>query len=716
MNMMSVPLRAQSHDYAFDFWSAATPNNELRVLSFAASEQAFGLTEIEIELVSRDPDIDLQGLIDEPATLAIRHKYQADPRYFSGVIATAERGERGRHRTIYHVTILPTLHRLQYGSDSKIFQQKSVPDIVKEVFGEYGVTDTKWTLACNHLSREYCVQYRETHLEFIERLLAEEGIWYFFTYGADGAHTLNLIDLMSAVPEAANQAKLVHNSMGSGVVKDVYCNQFRFREQVRSSYMEQRDYTFKKPAYNQKHEHSAQEVNGLKGDYKLYDYPGRYKESGVGQPFTAARLERARVDASSGRGTTNAIHLMAGHSFELSDHDVGFYNTKYFTLSMSMHGSQPGSMEEEAGDAPSTCNASFQVMPLRLPYRPPLGHKPMVDGPQMAHVVGPAGEEIYCDEYGRVKVQFPWDRYGKSDDKSSCWIRVSQNWAGGSWGHMAIPRIGQEVIVDFLEGDPDQPIITGRTYHETNKVPNELPKFKTRMILKSDSHKGEGFNELRFEDEAGQEEVWFHAQKFHNLVIGDDQNQHLKASRHKLVDKSQSENIKADKDIKVEGLHREAVTGSYSLTVDAERKSKIAADDDVSVGGAQTTQVSGAGSLSVGGNYAISVGAGSYQQIGTDYYVLSGANTHLQAGGTQYIWSGSGTVIESAKEICLTVGANCIKISKTGIEIEGTIVKLNCGAAPTGGTEVKPVGPASPKEPEAYAGPHTERYGRSFEK
>ena len=536
------PLLSQKQDLAFSFHCPAVPDGELLVTSFSASEGLFALTEIEIELASKNPDIDLHALIDEKACLTIHHKYD-DMRHYSGVVAMATRTDQGHHYTAYRLTILPPLHRLRYGSDARIFQQKSVPDIIKELLAEQAITDVTWTLAGEHLAREYCVQYRETHLDFIERLAAEEGIWYYFSHGPQGEHSLHFVDDMAAVPDLEKRASLEYNANPGAAVKGPSCSQFSMREQVRSSAYTQRDYTFKKPGYNQQHLHTAQETNGLAADYKLYDYPGRYKQDAAGKPFTKHRMEATRIDATTATGRSDTIHLSAGYKIELSDHPKADYNTKYLIRRVTHSGMQPGALEQDAGDGACTYSASFLVQPYRLPYRPARRVKPMVDGPQMAHVVGPAGEEIYCDEYGRVKVQFPWDRYGKSDEHSSCWIRVSQNWAGGSWGHMAIPRIGQEVLVEYLEGDPDQPIITGRTYHEVNKVPNELPKFKTRMVLKSDTHKGSGFNELRFEDEAGQEEVWFHAERYYNAVVKNNETWKIGANRHKRVDASQSESI-----------------------------------------------------------------------------------------------------------------------------------------------------------------------------
>ncbi|QUS59146.1 type VI secretion system Vgr family protein [Pseudovibrio brasiliensis] len=693
--IVQIPQLFQQQDLAFTFAAPAQPEAGLLVTGFSATERLNGLTQIQIELASPDNALDLHSLLDTPATLTIHHKYEG-LRHLSGVIAEIARGNEGHHRTSYSLTLLPSLHRLAHGSDCRIFQKKSVPEIVKILLKEHGVEDVKWDLTEPHEAREYCVQYRESHLSFLDRITAEEGIWYYFTYGANGQHTLQFIDNPQIVSELPDQPELEYNSMAGGAVKGVYCNSFVLREQLRATSFMQRDYSFKNPPYNQQHTHQRGEDNGSAGDYALYEYPGRYKADGVGKPFTKHRLEAARVEATTGHGATNAIHLMAGHQFALTGHPNSDYNIKYHLLTVSHQGSQPQAVGEEAGAGATTYSAGFEVMPARLPYRPKLSAKPLVDGPQIAHVTGPEGEEIYCDEHGRVKVWFPWDRHGKKNDTSSCWIRVASNWAGASWGHIAIPRIGHEVIVDFLEGDPDQPIITGRTYHANNRTPNKLPDFKTRMVLKSDSHKADGYNELRFEDEGGQEEVWFHAQKFHNGVVENNETWKVGANRHKRIDGSQSESIGSSKDIEVGGDHREHVKGSEHTQVDGSALRQIKISDFLKVLGDKVTHVV---------RNAITL-------VDENWRLETKGKQHFESGTTHYINAGDAVVIQAGASISLNVGGNFVKIDKGGVQIEGTLVKVNCGGSPAKGA---PVPPMEVMKPADYSGPHAQRYARSFE-
>ena len=560
---MNMPhILQQSHDVAFTFHCEGAPPNVLRVRSFSAMEQIFGLHSIEVELAAPvGVPIDLHALNDQPATLII-HNRTLGIRHLSGVVAGISRRSSGVHTTYYAATIMPTLHCLRYGSDCRIFQQMTVPDIIRKVFGEYGVTDVEWALSGVHDEREYCVQYRETHLDFLERLMAEEGIWYFFSHGPEGQHRLHVLDTPPSVPTCPDQAKLLYKPVAGGIGEGAWCHGLTVHEEIRPTMAVQRDYTFKRPAYDQHQTSTTQADNGSQARYEMYNYPGRYKVDSAGEPFTRTRLEAMRVGATIMRARANTPHLVAGHVVELTgDGSVPPAPAlgRYHILSVSHGGTQPQAEGPEAGGGSAVYDVAFTAMPADLPYRPPVQPQPLVAGPQIAKVVGPAGEEIYTDEHGRVKVQFPWDRYGKSDEHSSCWVRVSNNWSGGGWGHIAIPRIGHEVIVDFLEGDPDQPIITGRTYHAANRPPYVLPKNKTRMVLRSDTHKGQGYNELSFEDEAGQENIFLHAQKDHTLKILN--------NRVKRVGANQAESVGANKSISVGGNHSEAIDGSMTLSI-----------------------------------------------------------------------------------------------------------------------------------------------------
>ncbi|MEZ8146333.1 type VI secretion system Vgr family protein, partial [Enterovibrio norvegicus] len=295
-------------------------------------------------------------------------------------------------------------------------------------------------------------------------------------------------------------------------------------------------------------------------------------------------------------------------------------------------------LEEHGGEGMTSFHNTFSVIPGHRPWRPVPEAKPCVHGPQIAIVTGPAGEEIFCDEHGRVKVQFPWDRYGNSDDASSCWVRVSQGWAGGQYGMMAIPRIGHEVIVSFLEGDPDQPIITGRTYHATNVPPYPLPANKTRTVLRTETHQGEGFNELRFEDEAGQEEIYVHAQKDMNLLVENDRKDTIKHDLHLDVENERFSHIKVDDHLTVDGQSKEHVKGDKTLTTDSSIHIKQA----------------------------------------TSQLVDAGSEVHQK--------SGAKLVIEAGSQITLKAGGCFVTVDTAGVHISGPVIDLNAGGGAGSGS------------------------------
>jgi len=600
-------LLGQDQDIAFSFWAAGladaaqdedkTSSDLLLVGAFSVEEAIFGFTRVEVMLVAHQADIDLEALIDRPATLSIHHKYLPQLRHFSGIVMEAERGDSGHHRTAYRLVLLPALARLDHGSDCRIFQNMCVPDIVGTIFSEHGIEDVEWRLSGEHQTREYCSQYRETHLAFIERILAEEGIFYYFAHDGRGKHRLILSDAPEMLEDCPGAAQLEYHALASTAIKSVYCASLNYRKKLRSTTYIQRDYTFKNPVYHQEHHENSSHKVGEQGDYALYDYPGRYKQSAVGKNFTRHKLEAARVDTALVHGIANAPHLLSGHGVTIMQHPDPSLNQKWRLLTIRHEGVQPQAMVEDAqgtvmermglvapslngtgtslaglsfgisgSQSPGILNAmlsrklglavqegadgqhaclyacAFSAQAADLPYRPPQVNKPHVDGPQVAIVVGPEGEQIYTDEYGRVKVHFPWDRHKdpKAED-SSCWIRVSQAWGGGSFGNIAIPRIGQEVIVDYLEGDPDQPIIMGRTYHANNHTPYKLPDHKTKMAIRSDTHKGDGgFNELSFEDEAGSENMFLHAERDQTIKVKNNQTQRVDANALQAIGQNQA--------------------------------------------------------------------------------------------------------------------------------------------------------------------------------
>ncbi|WP_323661880.1 type VI secretion system Vgr family protein [Pectobacterium parmentieri] len=560
---------ANSTGLQFTVKVGALPASTFAVVDFQLSEalnQSFALS---LNLASALPDVDFGAVLDQPCELLIWFEGELKRRV-SGIISGFAQGDTGFRRTRYQAEVRPALWRLGLRTNARIFQAQKPEAIIGTLLEEAGITDYAFSLRHDHAPREYCVQYRESDLAFVTRLAAEEGLYFFHEF-EEGKHRVVFADDAGAL---AKGPELFFNLATQGLSEGEYVHRFRYAERVSIAEVALKDYSFKTPAYGLLHKKMSSELAHQRESYQHFDYPGRFKKDPSGKAFSRYRLEALRANAITGAGDSNAAMLMPGNSFMLTEHPNLPLNTGWQVVAITHSGQQPQALEEESGGEPTTYSNSFEVISAKTTWRADLPYKPMVDGPQIATVVGPAGEEIYCDEYGRIKLQFPWDRYGASDDQSSCWVRVSQGWAGGQYGLIAIPRIGHEVIVSFLEGDPDQPIVTGRTFHATNPSPYPLPANKTRTSLRTSTHKGAGFNELRFEDQAGQEEVFIHAQKDMNTVVLNNRSTTVTADHTESVGGNQTVSVEKDQHTEIQGEQAIAIIGSRSTVIGKDGKGK----------------------------------------------------------------------------------------------------------------------------------------------
>ncbi|MDE8756521.1 type VI secretion system tip protein TssI/VgrG [Pectobacterium polaris] len=609
---------ANSTGLQFTVKVGALPASTFAVVDFQLSEALNQPFALSLNLASALPDIDFSAVLDQPCELLVWYEGELKRRV-SGIISAFAQGDTGFRRTRYQAEVRPALWRLGLRTNARLFQAQKPEVIIGTLLEESGITDYAFALRHDHAPREYCVQYRESDLAFVTRLAAEEGLYFFHEFEA-GKHRVVFADDAGALSKGP---ELFFNLATQGLSEGEYVRRFRYAEAVSTAEVALKDYSFKTPAYGLLHSKMSGELANQRESYQHYDYPGRFKQDPSGKAFTGYRLDALRAGAMTGSGESNAAMLMPGSSFTLTEHPNPTLNSGWQLVAITHSGQQPQALEEESSGEPTTYSNSFEVISAKSTWRADLPYKPMVDGPQIATVVGPAGEEIYCDEYGRIKLQFPWDRYGSSDDQSSCWVRVSQGWAGGQYGLIAIPRIGHEVIVSFLEGDPDQPIVTGRTFHATNPSPYELPLHKTRMTIKSKTHKGGGFNELRFEDQAGQEEVFIHAQKDMNTVVLNNQST--------LVENDQFSHIKNNMHHTIDNEYRMLVKKEASLTTNTSLHVK--ADDSLLVDGAKEIHLS----------------------------------------------SGQKIVIDAGSEITLQAAGHFIKIDSSGISTS-SIVNMGSGA------------------------------------
>ena len=541
----------------------------------------------ELDLRSENHTINFEDILGANVSVSVGLA-DGNRRFFNGLISRFSQkrggGELGGDPRFSHysATMVPWFWLLTRTSDSRIFQNRSVPDIVEKIFAEKGFTDLKMDLGGSYEPREYCVQYRETDFNFVSRLLEEEGIFYFFIH-KDGRHVMVLADEPGKHPPCPNQASAQYQISAGGWFDEDVITALEWEQEIQPGKYTICDFNFKTPNTDLTVSTPSKQSPGP-GEREVYDYPGEYDKRPQGERLSNIRMQEQESKITAIFGTSTCRSFTSGCRFELKNYYRADRNDQSYVLSSITHG-----VREPVGPSGEEVKASysneFVCIPFKVPFRPPrVTPKPIVEGTQTAIVVGPKKEEIYTDKHGRVKVQFHWDREGKMNENSSCWIRVSQPWASVGWGGIFLPRIGHEVIVDFLEGDPDRPIIIGRVYHGINTPPYELPAEKTKSTIKSNSSLGGGgFNEIRFEDKKGEEQVFVHAEKNHDirvkndrfewignnrhLVVKKDKYEHVENIRHEIVDADHTEEIGKDRHLKVKGKEARAVDGSLSLTV-----------------------------------------------------------------------------------------------------------------------------------------------------
>jgi type VI secretion system secreted protein VgrG len=597
----------------------------LLLRGFSGQEGLSRLANFDLDLLSHDPDIKFEDIIGKRVTLRVTLGSDKK-RYFNGFISRFMQTGSDRGLANYRASMVPWLWFLTRTSDCRMFQKKTIPDIVKQIFKDLGFTDFKVQLQGTFEPVDYCVQYRETDFNFVSRLMEQYGIFYFFEHEKD-KHTLVLANNPDACQPCKHQEKAKWDAQGSGALAEDVITSWQWEQTLRPGKYAVTDYNFETPSTSLDAEMKSTIEVGGNGKFEIYDYPGEYSKKNQGDTIAKLRMEEEEARYLVVSGTSSCRAFTSGYRFDLKDYVRKDMNQAYVLTSVQHVATVGGTYTTTAvGKDESDYTNSFTCIPHKVPFRPPQATpKPIIQGVQTAVVVGKAGEEIWTDNYGRVKVQFHWDREGKYDENSSCWIRVSQNWAGKQWGAMFLPRIGQEVIVEFLEGDPDRPIITGRVYNAEQMPPYPLPAEQTKSTIKSNCCKGGGgSNELRFEDKTGSEEIYLHGQKDWNIVIENDKGQsvgHDEAltvgnNRTKTVGVDQSETIGSNKTIKVGTNHTEAIGANKTLTVGGNHTETISGLETITVGMASAHTIALARALSIGGVYQVTVGGAMNESVG----------------------------------------------------------------------------------------------------
>jgi type VI secretion system secreted protein VgrG len=646
--------------------SIETPlgQDKLLLRSFTGTEGISRLFHFNLDLASEDFNVDFDKIVGKSVTVRLLQSDGSSFRFFHGYINRFAQLPVEGHLARYEAEMVPWLWLLTRTSDCRIFQDKTVPQIIEQVFRDYGFQHFELQLNNTYDQWNYCVQYQETACNFVTRLMEQEGIFFFFRHEKD-KHVLVLADKPSAHRPCPGGSKARYeHSVGEGVSRgDDVVDSWRYEKQYQPGKFATTDYNFEIPSTNllSTAETSA-EVSGNK-KYEIFDFPGEYEKRNEGDVLAKLRMEEDEAAQAIYEGAGNCRFLIPGFKFELTEHDRKDQNKPY-TITSVTHSAYSGEFysDKEAEGAEYANN--FTCIPHATQFRPArVTPKPVVHGPQTAVVTGPSGEEIYTDKYGRVKVQFHWDRKGKKDDKSSCWIRVSQPWAGKNWGGIWIPRLGQEVIVGFLEGDPDRPIITGRVYNAEQMPPYDLPANHTQSGFRSRSSKGGGssnYNELRFEDKKGSEEINIQAEKDMNTLVKHDET--------KTVQNDQTLTVQHDRTSKVVHDHSETVGNNQTIS--------IAMDQSETIGKNQTLTVSMNQSETVGVNKSLSVGSSQSDTIGAQRSVTVGANDSLTVGAARSTSIGG---VDS-----LSVGG-ALTISASAVVINAGVITLNAASVVVSG-------------------------------
>jgi type VI secretion system secreted protein VgrG len=597
--------------------------------------------EHQFTLLSTQKDINLDEVLGKPISLQLALPNNKT-RYFSGYITRFSQGGMFGRYYRYTATSRPWLWFLTRTSDCRIFQEMTVPDIIKKVFADHPTADVDYKLSASYRKWTYCVQYRETDFNFVSRLMEQEGIYYYFRHD-QGRHTLVLVDSTSAHKPYGDYSTIAYLSPERQQRTDQeYIDSWDLAREIQPGVYAQDDFDFERPSAELLTKKNVSRKHAV-ADYEVYDFPGEYLQKGDGDHYASVRMDELSTQFEVARGTTNARGLTVGATFTLSDQTRDDQNREYLIVNATYE-LEYSNYEGLTKPIPGDYHCSFGAITTRQQFRPVrLTPKPHVMGPQTAVVVGPSGDEIFTDKYGRVKVQFPWDRYGKKNENSSCWLRVSHPWAGKNWGMIAIPRIGQEVIVDFLEGDPDEPIITGRVYNAEQMPPYALPANMTQTGTKTRSSKGgdpSNFNEIRFEDKKGSEQLFVHAEKNHDIEVENDETHWVGHDRTRRVDNDETVEVKRDlsftvdrnKTLHVVGNHSENIDGAMSITVSKTLTESVLINYSETVGGAMELTVGAAMTMTVGGALAETVGAAKAESIGGSKTENIGDNKTISVG------------------------------------------------------------------------------------
>ncbi len=657
-----MPVTQSTREVAI---KSALADDVLLFASMNGSEQLGRLSEFTVRMLSSDHDISIATVLGKPLGVVLTTDADGGERHFNGIVTRFRSVGWSGDFAIYEATVHPWLWLLTRASNCRIFQEKSVTDIVKEVCDTYGgAVALTLSLSGEYPVLPYCVQYRETDFNFVCRLLEEAGIYFYFTHTAD-KHTMVLADSYSAhQPIAGYDGLKFAQSTRKGAWREETVSVWSAGGEIASSKFVLHDFDFEKPASSLLATANIAAAFG-QSSYEMFDYPGNYSAAADGNALARARMESLHGQCEQIAATTDARGLHPGGLFTLAEHPRDDFNRGYLVTAASYQFSYEA---YASGGTEFVFKCNVSAVGKEHPYRPlATVRRPVVQGPQTAFVVGKAGEEIWTDKYGRIKVQFHWDRLGKNDENSSCWVRVAQGWAGKGWGAFTLPRIGMEVVVSFLEGDPDRPLVTGCVYNGSAAPPYALPAEQTISTVKSQSSKGgEGFNELRFEDKKGEEEVYIHAERDFLRVVKN--NDALKVGFETADKGDQTVDIKNDQTVKIGNDQKLTVTNDQLETIDNNQTVKIKADQKTDVGGDQTVGITGAQKIKAGSTIVIEAGTSIELKVGGSSIKIEAGKISIKAPEIEIAADASaklksGAMMEIKSGAVMTIGGALVQIN-----------------------------------------------------
>jgi len=607
--------------------------------------------EFELTAVSSRADIGSGDLLGKSITVKLE-LLKGGPRYFNGYVTRFTQGGIIGRQYEYRMMVRSWLWFLTRTSDCRIFQDKNVPDIIKDVFADHPMADFESALTATYLPRTYCVQYRETDFDFVSRLMEEEGIYYYFEH-SDGKHMLKLVDSDSGHKTLESKATITYHEPGRGThVDDEHITVLTKRVDIQPGTVALHSFDFERPKADlgvksrllQQHE---------RADYEVFDWAGDYIQADHGDHYVRIRVDELHSGYERCDAETNVRDIVVGRLFTLKNAPRPKQDGEYLIVSAD-YDLQNNTWESGGEGEEATYLCTMSLLQSRQQFRPArTTPRPTMGGPQTAVVVGPAADEIHTDKHGRIKVQFHWDRYGKRDENSSCWMRVSQPWAGKDWGTVSVPRIGQEVIVDFLEGDPDQPIITGRVYNGDNMPPYVLPGAAVVSGIKTKTHKGAGYNEISADDTAGEEKITIHGQYDMSTTVEHDQ----------------TDTIKNDRKITVDGTHTETIKKDTTISV-TEGKESVTVNKDIDI-----TSQTGHVYITASTEIKLTVGSSTLHMYSDGRIELSGDNIAID--GTSKVRTHGAEVTSEADSQHQTKGAIVVSEGSATNTVKGGMVMLN---------------------------------------